>query len=66
MAMRRLAGGTLVTSTPPMKIVPSVTTSRPAIMRRSVDLPQPDGPSSAQNWPSSTLRSSILIASTDP
>ena len=34
MAMRRFAGGTWVTSTPPMKIVPSVTTSRPAIMRK--------------------------------
>ena len=33
MAMRRLAGGTLVTSTPPMKMVPSVTASRPAIIR---------------------------------
>ena len=35
-------------------------------MRSSVDLPQPDGPRRAQNWPSSTVRSSCLIASTVP
>ena len=66
MAMRRLAGGTLVTSVSPIQIEPWVTTSRPAIILSSVDLPQPEGPSRAQNSPFSTPRSSILIASTAP
>ena len=45
MAMRRLAGGRSVTSSPPMKMRPLETCSRPAISRSVVDLPQPDGPS---------------------
>ena len=49
MAMRRLAGGTLVTSMPSIQIDPWVTTSSPAIILSSVDLPQPEGPSRAQN-----------------
>ena len=39
-------------SAPSMAIVPSVTSSRPAIIRSSVDLPQPDGPTKTQNSPS--------------
>ncbi len=66
MAMRRLAGGTLVTSVPSIQMEPWVTTSSPAIILSRVDLPQPEGPSRAQNSPFSTLRSSILIASTAP
>ena len=46
MAMRRRAGGSAVTSLPPMTIRPLETCSRPAIRRNVVDLPQPDGPSS--------------------
>jgi hypothetical protein len=30
--------------------------SRPAIRRRSVDLPQPEGPSSTTNFPDSALK----------
>ena len=59
MAMRRLAGCSLVTSTPLMKIEPAVTSSSPAIMRSIVDLPQPDGPSSAQNSPLPTVEIEI-------
>ena len=44
-----------------MLISPAVTISKPAIIRRIVDLPQPDGPSSARNPPSSTSK---LIEST--
>ena len=49
MAMRRCAGGSAVTSVPPMKIRPLDTCSRPAIRRSVVDLPQPDGPSSTSS-----------------
>ena len=37
---------------PPIAISPPVTVSRPAIMLSSVDLPQPDGPTSTRNSPS--------------
>jgi hypothetical protein len=35
-----------------MAMVPAVISSRPASMRKSVDLPQPDGPTSTMNSPS--------------
>ena len=40
--------------------------SSPAIIRSSVDLPQPEGPSSAQNSPASTARLRSRITSTAP
>src|SRR4051812_49312452 len=49
----RLYGGTFETSLPSSLIWPSVGCSNPAIMRRVVVLPQPDGPSIEKN---STLR----------
>src|SRR5919198_5386997 len=63
MAMSRAAGGSSVTSRSPMRIVPRVTCSRPAISLRSVDLPQPDGPTSTMNSPSAISRSSPRMAS---
>ncbi len=66
MAMRRFAGAMSVTSTPSRKHWPTVMRSRPAIMRRSVDLPQPEGPSSAVNDPLSTVRLMSSIAVTTP
>src|SRR6478672_2355699 len=39
-----------------MRILPPVVSSRPAIRRRSVDLPQPDGPTKTTKAPSSTVR----------
>ena len=56
MAMRRFAGGTSVTSILSMKHWPVVIASSPAIILSSVDLPQPEGPSSAVNEPLSTAR----------
>ena len=56
MATRRWAGGRNVTSVPPIWMLPSDTCSSPAIIRSNVDLPQPDGPSSAQNEPSATVQ----------
>jgi len=50
-----------VTSAPPIRTVPAVTSSRPAIIRRSVDLPQPDGPTRTTNSPSAI---SMLTSST--
>ena len=51
---------------PPMRISPPVTVSRPAIRRSRVDLPQPDGPSSATNSPGAitllfSIRDRLLV-----
>ena len=43
----------VVMSRPPIVMRPLVTRSSPAIMRRSVDLPQPEGPTRTRNSPSS-------------
>ncbi|MNY57837.1 hypothetical protein D3C86_1940990 [compost metagenome] len=44
------------TSRPPMMTAPLVGCSRPAASRMIVDLPQPDGPTSATNSPSAMRR----------
>ncbi|MCY1307319.1 hypothetical protein D9M70_572320 [compost metagenome] len=54
--MSRLLAGFIPTSSPSMKISPFVGSSRPAIMRNVVVLPQPDGPSSMKNSPSSMVK----------
>src|SRR6266536_2309246 len=51
MAMSRSLGLASVTTRSPMVISPPVTSSRPAIIRRTVVLPQPDGPTSTMNSP---------------
>src|SRR5438270_2002109 len=53
--MPRDAGLSAVTSRLPNHTLPLAGTSRPARMRRSVVLPDPEGPSSATNSPSSTV-----------
>src|SRR3989338_10795222 len=60
--MSRSFGGTSLTSLPPMKTLPPVTSSRPAIMRRIVVLPQPEGPTSTTNSRRSTLRLQSITA----
>ena len=50
-----LLGRHALTTLPPIAISPSVISSSPAIMRSSVDLPQPDGPTSTQNSPSAIV-----------
>ena len=51
---------TELTSRPSMRISPALTLSSPAIMASSVDLPQPDGPTSAMNSPVSRLEIDAL------
>src|SRR5215470_14108765 len=49
MAMSRSIGGTSLTTVLSIRISPDVTASRPAIMRKVVVLPQPDGPTKTTN-----------------
>src|SRR6185295_10171212 len=62
----RLSGSTPSIGCPSMTICPSVGTSKPASIRSSVVLPQPDGPSSAKNSPSSMSRWASSTAVTEP
>src|SRR3954470_2202838 len=57
MAMSRSLGGISLTTRPPISIVPPVGLSSPATMLSSVDLPQPEGPTSTVNSPLSMSRS---------
>src|SRR5215475_10085006 len=59
-------GGRSVTSRSPMEIVPAVTSSRPAIIRNSVDFPQPDGPTRTRNSPLAIVRETPSTATTSP
>src|SRR5450432_2514241 len=52
MAMSRSFGAMRFTTLSPIETSPWLISSSPAIMRNSVDLPQPDGPTSTQNSPS--------------
>src|SRR3954468_13345386 len=51
--MSRSFGWTLLTTRSPIEIVPEGMFSRPASIRSKVDLPQPEGPTSTTNSPSS-------------
>src|SRR5712671_4913576 len=51
--MSRSFGWTVLTTRPPIEIVPEVMFSSPAISRSKVDFPQPEGPTSTTNCPSS-------------
>ena len=66
MATSRDRGGNSVTSRPSMLIVPPVASSRPAIMRRSVDLPQPEGPTRTRNSPLWISSETSSTATTPP
>ena len=66
MAMSRSFGGTLLTTRLPMLISPAVMFSSPAIIRSSVDLPHPDGPTSTTNSPSSIATLTPWRTSTAP
>src|SRR5665213_2788375 len=64
--MSRLLGARSVTSRSPIQISPEVTSSSPAIILRSVDLPQPDGPTMTRNSPSKMSRETPSTAVTAP
>src|ERR1700724_1694733 len=66
MAMRRSLGLRLFTTWPPMRISPAVGCSRPAIIRRRVVLPEPEGPRKNQNPPSRVSRFTLLTAPNSP
>src|SRR6266540_4675365 len=66
MAMSRSLGFASVTTRSPMVISPSVTSSRPAIIRRIVVLPQPDGPTSTTNSPFPISSETSRTACTPP
>src|SRR5580692_6906365 len=62
--MSRSFGGRSLTTSPPIEMSPEVTSSRPAIMRSVVDLPQPDGPTSTTNSLSGMSRLMLRTTST--
>ena len=66
MAMPRLDGGTSFTTWPSICNSPEVMLSSPAIVRKSVDLPQPDGPTKTTNSPDLMSRSMFLRTLTAP
>src|SRR5213080_2385443 len=66
MAMSRAFGGTRLTTRSPIRISPDVMFSSPAIMRNSVDLPQPEGPTSTTNSPSPIFTSTPWMTSVAP
>ncbi len=60
----RFAGGTCVTSPPRSRMRPELGSSKPAIMRSVVVLPQPDGPSIEKNSPSRISNETSSTATT--
>src|SRR5215217_610679 len=66
MARPRRAGGALVMSSPSSRMVPLDVSSRPAIRRSRVDLPQPEGPTKTTNSPSLMSREMSGMIWTSP
>src|SRR5919109_2744766 len=66
MPMSRRCTGTSVMSLPPTWTRPESGCSKPAIMRRLVVLPQPDGPSREKNSPASMSRLTASTATIRP
>src|SRR6266851_3726634 len=66
MAIRRSRGERSLTTLPPMRISPEVGVSRPAIMRKRVVLPEPEGPRKTRNSPSRVSRFTLLTAPSCP
>jgi hypothetical protein len=62
----RLYGGTDDTSAPSSITRPAVGNSKPAIIRRVVVLPQPDGPSIEKNSPRPMPKSASWTATKSP
>src|SRR5574342_400876 len=66
MEVRRLLGGRPVIRSSPMKTSPAVGVSNPAIIRRTVVFPHPDGPRRVTRLPSLTSRDTPSTATTGP
>src|SRR6266508_5105084 len=66
MARPRLAGATSLARAPSMNRSPEVISSSPAMRRRSVDLPQPEGPTKTANSRSVMSSETPLITATSP
>src|SRR5882672_7518151 len=64
--MSRSFGATLFTTRPPILTSPPEISSRPATMRSSVLLPQPEGPTRTQNSPSAIDTSTPRTTSVEP
>src|SRR5215471_5887790 len=60
--MSRSLGATPFTTFPPMAIAPEVGSSSPAIIRRAVVFPQPEGPTRTMNSPSAIVQVSASTA----
>src|SRR5271166_4535182 len=66
MAMSRSFAGTSSTTRSPISTEPALARSSPAMMLSSVDLPQPEGPTSTVNSPFSISRSMPFSTSSAP
>ena len=66
MLVGRWLAGTPAIGCPAIAIVPSVGWSKPASMRRSVVLPQPDGPRSEKNSPAAMVSETSSRAVNEP
>src|SRR5258708_2673956 len=64
--MSRCLGGTSLTTRSPILTSPPEISSRPATMRSSVLLPQPEGPTRTQNSPSAIETSTPCTTSVEP
>src|SRR3982750_1047226 len=64
--MSRSFGGTSLTLRSPMRISPPLISSRPAIMRSRVDLPQPEGPTRTVKDPSAMSMSTPCSTAVSP
>ena len=60
MPILRWFGFSRVTSLPPITIAPAVGSSKPATMRSTVVLPQPDGPRKETNSPARDIEVEVL------
>src|SRR5262245_19207037 len=66
MPVLRRCGGSVSMRLPPKRICPAVRSAKPAIVRSSVVLPQPEGPSSVKNSPSAISSDTSSTARTVP
>src|ERR671933_1286010 len=64
--MSRSIGCSRLTTSPSIAISPFETSSRPAVIRSTVVLPEPEGPTKTRNSPSPIVRSSLSTATVPP